>query len=65
MFLEFIKIIDSKPTDNSIGDWVFTFVFIGLIVVLQFLKPELQRLKIGTWCGNWILIYGIVSNINL
>lgn len=37
--------------------------FIGLILVLQFLRPELQKLKLGTLCGNCIFIYGIFSNI--
>lgn len=49
--------------DVSFGGSVFIFSFIGLILVLQFLKPEFQRFKLGTWYGNWILIYGIVSNI--
>ena len=52
-----------NKADDSIGGSVFIFVFIGLILILQFLKPEFKRFKLGTWYGIWILIYGIISNI--
>ena len=52
-----------NKADNSIGGSIFIFVFIGVILTFQFLKPEFKRFKLGTWYGNWILIYGIISNI--
>ena len=54
-----------NKADNSIGGsiFIFVFIFIGVILTFQFLKPEFKRFKLGTWYGNWILIYGIISNI--
>ncbi|MBS5987032.1 rhomboid family intramembrane serine protease [Clostridium sp.] len=52
-----------SEAESSFGGSTFTFAFIGLILVLQFLRPELQKLKLGTLCGNCIFIYGIFSNI--
>lgn len=37
-----------SEADNSIGGSVFTFPFIGLILILQFLKPEIQRFRLST-----------------
>ena len=51
-----------NKADNSIGGSIFIFVFIGVILTFQFLKPEFKRFKLRTWYGNWILIYGIISN---
>lgn len=52
-----------SQTESSIGGSTFTFAFIGLILAFQFFKPGFERLKLGTWCGNWILSYVIFSNI--
>lgn len=49
--------------NNSFGGSTLIFAFIGLIMVLQVLKPEFPRFKINEAYGNFILIYGIVSNI--
>lgn len=52
-----------RNANNSIGGSTLIFAFIGLIMVLQVLKPEFPRFKINEAYGNFILIYGIVSNI--
>ena len=52
-----------NETKSSFGGSTFTFAFIGLILVFQLFKPRFERLKLGTWYGNCILIYGVFSNI--
>lgn len=45
------------------GGSVFTFSFIGLILVMQLLSRDFPGFKLRTWYGNWILIYAIAANI--
>ncbi len=51
--------------DNVFGGLILTFAYIGIIVALRFIWPDFPRLKLGTWCGNWIIIYAIVGNLPL
>ncbi len=51
--------------DNVFGGSILTFAYIGIIVALRFTRPDFPRLKLGTWCGNWIIIYAIVGNLPL
>lgn len=50
-------------SENNIGGSVWVFSFIGLIIVLQLLKPAFPRFHLGAKYGNWILAYGILGNI--
>lgn len=52
-----------RNSNNSFGGSTLIFAFIGLILVLQALKPEFPRFKVNETYGNFILIYGIISNI--
>lgn len=51
--------------DNVFGGSMLTFAYIGLIVALQLTRSDFPKLKFGTWCGNWIIIYAIVGNFPL
>ncbi|MDD4112624.1 MAG: rhomboid family intramembrane serine protease [Herbinix sp.] len=52
-----------RNTDRSVGGSSMTFSLIGLIIILLYLKPSFPRFKLGTWYGNWILIYAIAGNL--
>ncbi len=49
--------------DDVFGGSMLTFTYIGLILALRLFKPSFPRLKLGTWRGNWIVIYAIAGNI--
>lgn len=51
-----------KDATSVIGGSVCVFACIGLIIALQIFKPDFPRFHLGTWYGNWILIYSIASN---
>lgn len=47
----------------SIGGSPIVFALIGLIVAIQIMKMEYMKFQLGTWYGNWIIGYAILSNI--
>ena len=51
-----------KAATSVIGGSVCVFTCIGLIIALQLFKPDFPRFHLGTWYGNWILVYSIVGN---
>lgn len=59
----FIFSLVYKDATSVIGGSAYVFTIIGLIIVLQMFKCDFPRFHLGTWYGNWILIYGIVSNL--
>lgn len=52
-----------RTSENNIGGSVCVFAFIGLIITLLLLKPDLYKFRLGTWYGNWILSYAILGNV--
>ena len=52
-----------KEADCVLGGSVCVFSTIGLMIALQIFKIDFQRFRIGIWYGNWILAYGIVSQL--
>lgn len=52
-----------RDADTSFGGSPVTFALIGLILILQFTKPAFPKLLLGTWSGNWIVIYSLLANI--
>ena len=53
-----------RTSENNIGGSIYVFALIGLIIVLQILKPAgYQRFHLGTWYGNWILSYAVLGNV--
>lgn len=60
---QFIYACLDSETKNHIGGSVWIFAFLGLLVALQFLKPQFPRFHLGTWYGNYILGYAILGNI--
>lgn len=62
-FTEIIYACIYRTSENNIGGSVYVFAFIGLIIVLQILKPNFPKFRLGTWYGNWILSYGILGNV--
>ncbi len=60
---QFIFLCIYQNTENSIGGSVYNFAFLGYAFVGQFMFPDFPKIRWGTWSGNWIFIYCIVSNI--
>ena len=52
-----------RNAEGVIGGSVFNFALCGFGLTLQFLVPEFPKIMLGTWSGNWLAIYLIVSNI--
>ena len=52
-----------RNAEGVIGGSVYNFALCGLGLTLQFLAPEFPKITLGTWSGNWLAIYLIVSNI--
>lgn len=51
------------PNSTSVGGSPVVFSLIGFVCATQLLCKELPRFRLGTWYGNWIVAYSIVSNI--
>lgn len=49
----------------SVGGSPIVFSLIGLIVALQITHTDAFEFKLGTWYGNCILCYALLSNIPL
>ena len=49
----------------SIGGSPIIFSLIGLILALQMTHTDIFDLRLGSWCGNWILFYVFFANIPL
>lgn len=62
---EFIFSNIYKHAELSIGGSSITFSLIGLIIISQLLIPSFPRFRLGTWYGNWILIYALATNFPL
>ncbi len=52
-----------RYADSCIGGSVYTFSLCGSALVARFVIPNFPKVKLGTWSGNWITIYFILSNI--
>lgn len=48
---------------ESFGGSPVIFVLIGLIVILNVTGKAELKYEIGTWYGNWVLGYAVLSNI--
>lgn len=51
-----------RDASEGIGGSSFTYALLGFGLTMQFLVPGFPKLKLGTWSGNWLLIYAIASN---
>lgn len=51
------------PDSISIGGSPIVFSLIGLMCVLQLLRKDLPRFRMGTWRSNWIVGYAILGNM--
>ena len=52
-----------RNAEGIIGGSVYNFALCSLGLTLQFLVPEFPKITLGTWSGNWLVIYLIASNI--
>ncbi len=52
-----------RYSEHVIGGSVCLFALMGLLMLLQILRPEVPRFMLGTWYGNWIVGYAILGNI--
>lgn len=60
---QFLFLCVYREADHSIGGSVYTFAFLGFGLAAQFLVPGFPKIRLGTWSGNWLAVYGAVSNI--
>lgn len=51
------------PDSISIGGSPIVYALIGLMCVLQLLRKDLPRFRMGTWRSNWIVGYAILGNM--
>ena len=51
-----------RNASECIGGSSFTFALLGFGSTMQFLVPGFPKLALGTWSGNWLLIYAIAGN---
>lgn len=51
-----------RNASECIGGSSFTFALLGFGLTMQFLVPGFPKLALGTWSGNWLLIYAIAGN---
>ena len=51
-----------RDAAECIGGSSFTYALLGFGLTMQFLVPGSPKLALGTWSGNWLLIYAIASN---
>lgn len=47
----------------SFGGSGYTFALCGFGLAMQFLVSDFPKIQFGTWSGNWLIIYLILSNI--
>lgn len=47
----------------SVGGSPIVFALIGLIVMLNITKKAVYEFELGTWYGNWIAGYAVLSNL--
>ena len=48
---------------ESFGGSGYIFALCGFGLVMQILVPDFPKIEFGTWSGNWLVIYLILSNI--
>lgn len=48
---------------TSFGGSPIVFALIGLIIAWNVMKAGNTRFQLGTWYGNWILGYAVLSNL--
>ena len=51
-----------RNASECIGGSSFTYALLGFGLTMQFLVPGSPKLALGTWSGNWLLVYAIASN---
>lgn len=52
-----------RDTLQSVSGSAYNFALCGFGLVMSFLTPGFPKLQLGTWSGNWLILYLIVSNI--
>lgn len=52
-----------SSAQSGVGASASVFSFIGLILILQLRNPDQLNFQLGTWYGNWIVLYSILGNI--
>lgn len=52
-----------NTSENNIGGSVWAFCYIGLLLVLQLLKPDFPRFHKNTYYGSYIIGYAILGNV--
>ena len=52
-----------RNADGSVGGSIVNFALCGFGLAMQFLIPDYPKIQLGTWSGNWLTIYLVVSNI--
>ncbi len=48
---------------SSIGGSCYNYALCGFAVVYAMLVPGFPKLKLGTWSGNWIVLYLLGANV--
>ena len=51
-----------RNASECIGGSSFTYALLGFGLTMQFIAPGFPKLALGTWSGNWLLVYAIASN---
>lgn len=51
-----------RNSSECIGGSSFTYALLGFGLTMQFIAPGFPKLALGTWSGNWLLVYAIASN---
>lgn len=51
------------PQAQSVGGSPLVYALLGLIVALQIMDADIFTFQFGTWYGNWIISYVILSNM--
>lgn len=59
---QFIFSIIYRGSDMSVGGSIYNFALCGFGVVMALFVPAFPKMQLGTWCGNWIVVYLIASN---
>ncbi len=52
-----------RNATESVGGSAYNFALCGFGLAMQFLLPGFPKMQLGTWSGNWLIIYLIASNI--
>ncbi len=60
---QFIFLLIFRNAEKSVGGSGYVYALFGFCVMLQLLVPNFPKIKLGTWSGNWLAVYLLLSNM--